>query len=578
MNTAILLSAAMFAGVFQCSDAVESKARDFIDNEKQFHLGFLPTEQSNPITATLEEDFKRSTLAGVQCLQRGDRQIPITMRHVFAGEKFEKLVCSMVETLKVPKGRIIFSGCGATGRLSILLESMWRDFFHRRASELTTEERKLADRSASIMTGGDFALIKSVESFEDSMAGGERQAAALNVGEGDTFVAITEGGETSSVLGTLRYAAAKGAKCFLVFNNPAYLLKARLDRCREAIDNPKVTVLDIYCGSMSLAGSTRMQATSSEQLLASCAMEAALCRVLPRFKKETADDYTVAFEKLLSSLESPASRSNIADAIDFECSLYAKKGRVTYFADDCMLDLFTDTTERSPTFMLPPFRSTDETALAQSWAFVKNPLYGTEACWDALFHRDVRCLEWSHGDYLAPGMPKLKNGELPKIGRRFLMKYPIGNEDISERYAGCESAAVIVRAGKPDAAFEAAARKQATKFGSVRLFTVAPSQPSPLEVWKHLAVKLTFNNLSTGTMVKMGRVSGNWMSWVAISNKKLIDRGIRLISELGRIPYEEAAQRLFAAEEWIESQDWTGKETPCAVQIALQRLGKDGGK
>ena len=574
MNFLTIFSAAVFASVFQCSDTVKAKARDFIDNEKQFHLGFLPTEQSNPITASLEEDFRRSTLAGVQCLQRGDRQIPITMRHVFAGEKFEKLVCSMVETLKAPKGRIIFSGCGATGRLSILLESMWRDFFHRRASELTTEERKLADRSASIMTGGDFALIKSVESFEDSMAGGERQAAALNVGEGDTFVAITEGGETSSVLGTLRYAAAKGAKCFLVFNNPAYLLKARLDRCREAIDNPKVTVLDIYCGSMSLAGSTRMQATSSEQLLASCAMEAALCRVLPRFKKETADDYTVAFEKLLSSLESPASRSNIADAIDFECSLYAKKGRVTYFADDCMLDLFTDTTERSPTFMLPPFRSTDETALAQSWAFVKNPLYGTEDCWNALFHRDVRCLEWSHGDYLAPGMPKLKNGEIPKIGRRFLMKYPIGNEDIPARYAGCESAAVIVRAGKPDAAFESAARSQSAKFGTVRLFTVAQSEPSALEVWKHLAVKLTFNNLSTGTMVKMGRVSGNWMSWVSISNKKLIDRGIRLISELGRIPYEEAAERLFAAEEWIESQDWTGKETPCAVQIALGRLGK----
>ena len=51
---------------FDCSDAAKAKARDFIDNEKQFHLGFLPTEQSNPITATLEEDFKRSTRAGVQ--------------------------------------------------------------------------------------------------------------------------------------------------------------------------------------------------------------------------------------------------------------------------------------------------------------------------------------------------------------------------------------------------------------------------------------------------------------------------------------------------------------------------------
>ena len=571
LTAAVALCAGM-AGAFECSEAVKARARDFIDNEKQFHLGFLPTEQSNPITATLEEDFKRSLLAGVQCLQRGDRQIPITMRHVFAGERFEKLVTSMEKTLKAPKGRIIFSGCGATGRLSILLESMWRDFFFRRAAELSPDERTLADRSASIMTGGDFALIKSVESFEDSMAGGERQAAALNVGEGDTFVAITEGGETSSVLGTLRYAAAHGATCFLVFNNPADLLRRHLDRCREAIDNPKVTVLDIYCGSMSLAGSTRMQATTSEQLLGSCALEAALGRVLPRFAKETAPDYTVAFEKLLAALESPAAREAIAEAIGFEKALYARKGRVTYFADDCMLDLFTDTTERSPTFMLPPFRSTDEKNLAQSWAFVKNPLHTTPQCWDALFHRPVRCLEWTEADYAAPGMPPMKGGKPPLIGRNALMKYPIGNEPTPERHTGCESAAIIVRAGKPDTAFESAARAQAANYGEVRLFAVTATDPSPLEVWKHLAVKLTFNTLSTGTMAASGRVAGNWMSWVSISNKKLIDRGIRLLVELGGVSYEEAAQRLFAASEWIEAQDWTGRETPCAVQIALERL------
>ncbi|MBR3924053.1 MAG: sugar phosphate isomerase, partial [Kiritimatiellae bacterium] len=334
-------------------ESAKAKARDFIDNEKQFQLGFLPTEQSNPITATLEEDFKRSTLAGVQCLQRGDRQIAITMRHVFASPEFKGLVDSMVSTLTAGKGRIIFSGCGATGRLSILLESMWRDFFHRRAAELTPEELKLADRIASIMTGGDFALIRSVEFFEDYAEGGRRQAAALNVGEGDTFVAITEGGETSSVLGTLKYAAEHGARCFLVFNNPADILRKHLDRCREAIDNPKVTVIDLYCGSMSVAGSTRMQATSSEQLLGSCALEAALCRVLPRFAKETSDDYTIAFEKLLAGLESPEGRDGLVNAIELEKGVYEAGGRITYLADKCMLDLFTDNTERAPTFMIP---------------------------------------------------------------------------------------------------------------------------------------------------------------------------------------------------------------------------------
>ena len=324
------------------TESARARARDFIANERQFHLGFLPTEQSNPITATLEEDFRRSTLAGVQCLQRGDRQIPITMRHVFASPQFAKLVDSMVASASGPKGRIVFSGCGATGRLSILLESMWRDFFHRRAKELTADETRYADRIASIMTGGDFALIRSVEFFEDYAEGGRRQAAALEVGEGDTFVAITEGGETSSVLGTLKYAAERGAACFLVFNNPADLLRARLDRCREAIDDPRVTVIDLYCGSMSVAGSTRMQATSSEQLLGSCALEAALCRLMPRFSKEVElpiltsgrdsafplFDYAMGFEKLLAGLESEAGRKAIADQIDFEKGVYEQGGRI----------------------------------------------------------------------------------------------------------------------------------------------------------------------------------------------------------------------------------------------------------
>lgn len=558
----------------EIGESARAKARDFIDNEKQFQLGFLPTEQSNPITATLEEDFRRSTIAGIQCLQRGDRQMPITMRHVFAGRRFAKLVDSMVSTVTGPKGRIIFSGCGATGRLSILLESMWRDFFHRRAAELTREERALADRSASIMTGGDFALIRSVEFFEDYAEGGRRQAAALDVGAGDTFVAITEGGETSSVLGTLRYAAEHGATCFLVFNNPADILRSRLDRCREAIDNPKVTVIDLYCGSMSVAGSTRMQATSSEQLLCSCALEAALCRVLPRFATETASDYTLAFERLLSGLESDAGRRMIADEIEFEKAVYEAGGRITYLADKCMLDLFTDNTERAPTFMIPPLRSSRERDFAQSWAFVKNPLHPTEECWSEMMRRRPRCLEFTADDARSLGMPQGFIDHPPLIKYSDLITYMIGNEPAPERIEGyARAAAVVLNVPGAESSFAAAADRLAAAWPERRDFTFAfPIADSPLEIWKHLAVKLAFNCLSTGTMAEMGRIAGNWMSWVSMSNKKLIDRCIRLVSELGRVDYGTAAETVFAAQKWVESQDWSKSEEPSPVQVALKSL------
>ena len=284
--------------------------------------------------------------------------------------------------------------------------------------------------------GGDFALIRSVEFFEDYAEGGRRQAAALNVGEGDTFVAITEGGETSSVLGTLKYAAEHGARCFLVFNNPADILRKHLDRCREAIDNPKVTVIDLYCGSMSVAGSTRMQATSSEQLLGSCALEAALCRVLPRFAKETSDDYTIAFEKLLAGLESPEGRDGLVNAIELEKGVYEAGGRITYLADKCMLDLFADNTERAPTFMIPPLRSSREKGFSQSWAFVKNPLHTTEECWSEMMRRHPRCLEFTSDDARSLGMPQSFIDNPPLVEYSDLLTYMIGNEPAPERIEG----------------------------------------------------------------------------------------------------------------------------------------------
>ena len=36
------------------------KAHDFVENEKPFHLGFLPTEQSNPQTRGLDKVFETS--------------------------------------------------------------------------------------------------------------------------------------------------------------------------------------------------------------------------------------------------------------------------------------------------------------------------------------------------------------------------------------------------------------------------------------------------------------------------------------------------------------------------------------
>jgi N-acetylmuramic acid 6-phosphate etherase len=58
------------------------------------------------------------------------------------------------------------------------------------------------------------------------------------------------------------------------------------------------------------------------------------------------------------------------------------------------------------------------------------------------------------------------------------------------------------------------------------------------------ATKVVLNILSTCAMVRLGRVRGNSMVDLRISNAKLRDRGVRLVSRELQISYEEARERL----------------------------------
>jgi len=56
--------------------------------------------------------------------------------------------------------------------------------------------------------------------------------------------------------------------------------------------------------------------------------------------------------------------------------------------------------------------------------------------------------------------------------------------------------------------------------------------------------KLVLNMISTALMIKIGRVKGNKMVNMQLTNDKLVDRGTRYVMEGLGIPYSEAAQLL----------------------------------
>ena len=307
-------------------------------------------------------------------------------------------------------------------------------------------------------------------------------------------------------------------------------------------------------------------------------------RLLLRLLNKPQPDYAGKVETLLEELESPAARQGIADYIDFEADCYKRKGLLTYFADDYLLDIFTDTTERSPTFMLPPFRKKDDAISPRPWTFVKNPLRSTDEVWSHGMNRELRCLEWSKELYMAMGAPEKVLTNPPLIQAVELKKFQVGCENPVDRISGNGDAAVLVTlsTGRTNDALKKALTEIDAEFAYRKHLSIGCAcgdfavpctlEHSPLEIMSHMAVKLVLNTASTGIMAVLGRVTGNWMSYVDVSNKKLIDRATRLISEIGNMDYEQACTMLFDAIEELAESTAASDEKVSTVQYVLNKI------
>ena len=73
--------------------------------------------------------------------------------------------------------------------------------------------------------------------------------------------------------------------------------------------------------------------------------------------------------------------------------------------------------------------------------------------------------------------------------------------------------------------------------------------------------KMALNIISTGVMVKLGKVYGNRMVDVSVTNSKLLDRSLRIIQDLTDLTTEEAHNLLEDSEKQVKLallRHWTG--------------------
>jgi N-acetylmuramic acid 6-phosphate etherase len=90
------------------------------------------------------------------------------------------------------------------------------------------------------------------------------------------------------------------------------------------------------------------------------------------------------------------------------------------------------------------------------------------------------------------------------------------------------------------------------------------------------ATKLALNILSTGVMVKLGKVYGNRMVDVAVTNTKLQDRAIRILQDLTDLNREEAATLLEQSNYQVKLallMHWTGLDREAGDRLLANHQG-----
>lgn len=491
-------------------------AEEFLSIAKEFKLGKLPTESPHPKTINLSRDAKENLNLAIKTIQDIDLEVFKQLKNALP--QLEDLRTNIKKTIE-HGGRLFLCGCGATGRLSLALETIWRDQHQN--------NHDLSNRIISFMAGGDVALIHSVEKFEDFPEFGERQLRELGFRQGDMLISCTEGGETPFVIGATEAALnISNIPPFFLYCNPDDILMITAVRSKRVIENTKIKKINLSVGPMALTGSTRMQATTILMYGVGLSLwfyQQGLHAIEAELSKITNYVETIDFSFLKSFIEC-------------EAELY-KKGEYLFYETDGKLgiSILTDTTERSPTFSLYPFENQLSIHKHPSLSYLLFPKSSSsEIAWHDLLKRAPRTFHWSE----------------------------VTDQTSAERLVGFDFSKKLIELrpkylSAPHTHFKIYfnEKENALEFSLKENFHRLPLGELNF-LSAHLILKIALNNLSTLIMGRMNRYESNLMTWVRASNNKLVDRAVRYVDTLLKqkgieISYDELVRACFKLKDAI---------------------------
>jgi N-acetylmuramic acid 6-phosphate etherase len=154
-------------------------------------------------------------------------------------------------------GRLIYAGCGTSGRLAA-----------QDAAELLPTFGWPAERAIVLIAGGNRALLEAVEGGEDDTDDARRLIAEHDVGARDALIAVAASGTTPFTLACLEAARDRGALAIAIANNAHTPLLQGADHA-----------IFLDTGPEPIAGSTRIKAGTAQRIALGALSSLAMIRL-----------------------------------------------------------------------------------------------------------------------------------------------------------------------------------------------------------------------------------------------------------------------------------------------------------
>jgi len=199
----------------------------------------IATERKNHNTERID---RITTLEMVRLINEEDKKVAYAVEAEL--EHIAAAIDVIAEQLR-KGGRLIYSGCGTSGRLGVL-----------DAAECPPTFSADPEQVIGLIAGGQSAMFKAVEGAEDNGDLGAQDLREIGFCDRDVLVGIAASGRTPYVVGAMRYAKSCGAHVIGVTCSPGLEIEREAEIAITPTPGPEV-----------VTGSTRMKSGTAQKMV-----------------------------------------------------------------------------------------------------------------------------------------------------------------------------------------------------------------------------------------------------------------------------------------------------------------------